>query len=135
VLNTLAVITTVLFRAEVTARYLTEYWPIIFPAGALGAMAYSWGQLRQGKNLWAFFASGAVIALLLLAVAVGIFPNLLISSTDPANNMTIFNAVSQPNTLTVMLIMAAIGMPFVLLYTAGVYYIFRGKVKLTDHSY
>jgi len=26
-------------------------------------------------------------------------------------------------------------MPFVLLYTAGVYYFFRGKVRLDDESY
>ena len=30
---------------------------------------------------------------------------------------------------------ALIGMPFVLLYTAGVYYFFRGKVRLDDESY
>jgi cytochrome bd-type quinol oxidase subunit 2 len=28
-----------------------------------------------------------------------------------------------------------IGMPFVLLYTAGVYYIFRGKVQIGSQSY
>jgi cytochrome d ubiquinol oxidase subunit II len=50
-------------------------------------------------------------------------------------NLTITNAASQPNTLTVMLIIAVIGMPFVLLYTAGVYYIFRGKVVLAADSY
>ncbi|MCB0152065.1 MAG: hypothetical protein KDE01_30970, partial [Caldilineaceae bacterium] len=42
---------------------------------------------------------------------------------------------SQANTLTVMLIMALIGMPFVLLYTAGVYYIFRGRVQIGPSSY
>jgi cytochrome d ubiquinol oxidase subunit II len=50
-------------------------------------------------------------------------------------NLTITNAASQPNTLTVMLIIALIGMPFVLLYTAGVYYLFRGKVVLDEDSY
>jgi cytochrome d ubiquinol oxidase subunit II len=60
---------------------------------------------------------------------------LLISSVDPAYNLTIFNSSSEPNTLTVMLIIALIGMPFVLLYTAGVYYFFRGKVRLDPTSY
>jgi cytochrome d ubiquinol oxidase subunit II len=54
---------------------------------------------------------------------------------DPAYSQTIFNAASQPNTLTVMLVMAVIGMPFVLLYTAGVYYFFRGPVQLGPSSY
>ena len=34
-----------------------------------------------------------------------------------------------------MFVMALIGMPFVVLYTAGVYYFFRGKVVLDDESY
>ena len=35
VLNTLVVIGTVAFRQEITQRYLTEIWPVIFPAAAL----------------------------------------------------------------------------------------------------
>ena len=37
--------------------------------------------------------------------------------------------------LAIMLIFAIIGMPIVLLYTAGVYYIFQGKVRLENDSY
>jgi len=64
-----------------------------------------------------------------------LFPNLLVSTTNPQYNLTIFNAASQTNTLTILLIIAVIGIPFVLLYTAGVYYIFRGKVQLSPDSY
>jgi cytochrome d ubiquinol oxidase subunit II len=34
-----------------------------------------------------------------------------------------------------MTIIAAIGMPFVAAYTALVYWSFRGKVRLEEHSY
>jgi cytochrome bd-type quinol oxidase subunit 2 len=34
-----------------------------------------------------------------------------------------------------MLIIALIGMPFVLLYTAGVYYFFRGKTVVEPTGY
>jgi cytochrome bd-type quinol oxidase subunit 2 len=34
-----------------------------------------------------------------------------------------------------MLVFAIIGMPFVVLYTAGVYYFFRGRVHLDEESY
>ncbi len=135
VLNTLVVIATVAFRQEITQRYLTDFWPVIFPAGALIALIVAWRMLRQGRDFVAFVASGAMIALLLISGAVGLFPNLLISTTDPAFNLTIYNAASAPNTLTVMLIIALIGMPIVLLYTAGVYYFFRGKTQLDTHSY
>lgn len=49
--------------------------------------------------------------------------------------MTIFNAASSPKTLGIMLIIAAVGMPFVLTYSGVIYWTFRGKVKLGDHSY
>ncbi len=135
VLNTLSVIAALLYREDVTGRYLREWWPVVFPALALLSMGLSWWMLRTGAHLYAFVASGMVIGLLLLSVGAGLYPNLMISTIDRAYNLTIFNAASEANTLTVMLIMAAIGMPFVLLYTAGVYYIFRGKVKLGTNSY
>jgi cytochrome d ubiquinol oxidase subunit II len=45
------------------------------------------------------------------------------------------NASAANETLTVMFVIALMGMPFVLLYTAGVYFFFRGKVELDDESY
>jgi cytochrome bd ubiquinol oxidase subunit II len=135
VLNTLVVIGTLLLRLEVTSRYLSQIWPIIFPALALGALIASWYLLQRGRFLLGFAASAAVIALLIGSVAAGIYPNLLLSTINSSYNLTIFNAASGPNTLTVMLIFALIGMPIVLLYTAGVYYIFQGKVRLEHDSY
>jgi cytochrome d ubiquinol oxidase subunit II len=134
-LNTLVVLVTVLLHLQMTKRYLTQFWPIIFPALALGALYVSWRMLQQGRTFRAFIATGAVIALLIISVAIGMYPNLLLSSISPADNLTAFNAASNTNTLTVMLIFAIIGIPIVLLYTAGVYYIFQGKVQLQTESY
>jgi cytochrome d ubiquinol oxidase subunit II len=76
-----------------------------------------------------------MIILLLGTVAAGTYPVMLRSTTDPAFNQTVQNASAASETLTVMLVIALMGMPFVLLYTAGVYYFFRGKVELDDESY
>lgn len=135
VLNTIIVLLTALFRRPIIDSYFNRLWPVVFPALALVAVIVAWFMLRKGRDLQAFIASGAMIALLLFSAAAGLYPNLLISSLDPAYNLTIFNSSSAPNTLTVMLIIALIGMPFVLLYTAGVYYFFRGKVRLDPTSY
>lgn len=134
-LNTAIVIWVAVEHDAISAIFLEELWPAIFPALALGALIWALYNLRRGEEFWAFIGSGVMIALLLLSGAVGLYPNLLISSTDPAFNLTAYNAASQANTLQVMLIIALIGMPFVLLYTAGVYYIFRGKVELDPSSY
>ena len=76
-----------------------------------------------------------MIALLLISAAVGLYPNLLISTTDPAFNLTVTNAAAAENTLAVALIVAVIGVPFILLYTAGVYYLFRGRTVVEAEGY
>lgn len=135
VLNTLVVIAMYLFRDEITARYLSHMWLVLFPGGALAAALVAWAMLRRGRDFMAFITSGAMIALLLASAGIGLFPNLLISTTDAQYNLTIYNSASAGNTLTVMLVIALIGMPIVLLYTSGVYYFFRGKTRLDPHSY
>jgi len=135
VLNTLLVIFSVGLGLPFTDRYLDELWPVIFPAAALVAMAAVWYFVQQARYFFAFVASSLMILLLLIAGGIGMHPNLLISTIDQANNLTIFNAASEEPTLIVALIIALIGMPFVLLYTAGVYYIFRGKVTVDSTSY
>jgi cytochrome d ubiquinol oxidase subunit II len=134
-LTTLVVVWTALTKDEVSARYREDFWPIVFPAGALVACVLLWRMLRQGREFYAFIASAAMIGLLLLSGGAGMYPNLIISSIDPAYNLTVDNAASAPSTLKVMLVIAAIGIPLVLLYTAGVYYFFRGKTELESDSY
>jgi cytochrome bd ubiquinol oxidase subunit II len=134
-LNTILVIWTIAAHEMIADRYLQQPWLAIFPAAALTAVIVAWFMVQRGRYFVAFLLSSAMIAGLLFSAAIGLFPNLLVSSIDPAYNLTIFNAASQANTLTVMLIIAVIGMPFVLLYTAGVYYFFRGKVQLSSQSY
>ncbi len=135
VLNTLVVIAMVLFHQQITERYLSDIWPVIFPAGALVALAGAWIYVRRGLAFRAFLCSSAMIALLLVSGGIGLYPALIPSTLDPAYNLTIFNAASADNTLVIALIIALIGMPFVLLYTTGVYYIFRGKTVVDSHGY
>jgi len=134
-LNTLGVIMSIALGLPFTDRYLEQIWPVIFPAGALLAMGAVWYFVQQAHYFYAFMASSLMILLLLVAGAIGMHPNLIVSSVDQAYNLTIYNAASEDNTMTVALIIALIGMPFVLLYTTGVYYIFRGKVRVEPSSY
>jgi cytochrome d ubiquinol oxidase subunit II len=135
VLTTVSVIATAVFQDEVSDAFVSDVWPLIFPAAALVAFLLAWRLARQGRDFWAFVASAATIAFLLISGAAGLYPNLLISDINESYNLTIDNAASQDNTLTVMLVAAVIGMPLVLLYTAGVYYFFRGKTELGRDSY
>ncbi|MFW5950500.1 MAG: cytochrome d ubiquinol oxidase subunit II [Gemmatimonadota bacterium] len=91
--------------------------------------------IYRGKAFAAFLSSAAAIAALSFLFGMAIFPNMLVSSIDPAYNLTIYNAASSETTLGIMRLIAFLGMPFVLAYTIVIYWVFRGKVKLGAHSY
>lgn len=84
---------------------------------------------------YAFASSCATIAALVALFGAALYPNLVTSSVAPENSLTIYNASSSQKTLGIMAAFAVIGMPFVVAYTAVVYWTFRGKVKLDQHSY
>jgi len=83
----------------------------------------------------AFFSSCISILALMSIFAIGLFPNFVKSTIDPSYNLTIYNAASSQGTLQTMLIIAIIGIPFVLAYTISIYWVFRGKVKIDSTSY
>ncbi|MGB4769881.1 MAG: cytochrome d ubiquinol oxidase subunit II [Chitinophagaceae bacterium] len=107
----------------------------IFPVIMLLAIANIPRQLKKGNYRYAFLSSAITIASLLVAIAVEVFPYLLLASNDPANSITIHNAASSPKTMKILLIIAMIGTPLVGLYTSFVFWTFKGKVKLDDMSY
>jgi len=91
--------------------------------------------IHQGRPMYAFISSSAAIAALVFLFGMALFPNLIRSSLDPAWSLTIHNAASSQKTLGIMRNIAVIGMPFVLAYTAVIYWTFRGKVELGKFSY
>ena len=89
----------------------------------------------RNKPFQAFVSSGVTIMALVFLFGLALWPNLVTASNDPAHSLTIYNAASSPKTLWIMFIIAATGMPFVLSYTIAVYWTFRGRVELKEHSY
>lgn len=87
------------------------------------------------KPLYAFVSSSCTIAALTFLFGFALFPNLIVSTLNPEWSLTIYNAASSQKTLAIMRVIALLGMPFVLSYTAIIYWIFRGKVELGKFSY
>jgi cytochrome bd ubiquinol oxidase subunit II len=87
------------------------------------------------RPFYAFVSSSLTIVALVFLFSFSLFPNLVVSSISPAFSLTIYSAASSQKTLKIMAIIALIGMPFVLAYTTAIYWAFRGKVRITDHSY
>ena len=89
----------------------------------------------HAKPVQAFASSVLTIMALVALFGLALWPNLVTARNAPANSLTVYTAASSQKTLGIMLLIVVIGMPFVLTYTAAVYWTFRGRVELTEHSY
>jgi cytochrome d ubiquinol oxidase subunit II len=87
------------------------------------------------KPFYAFFSSCCCILAFTFLYGIALFPNLLVSNLNPAWSLTVYNSSSSETTLRIMTIIAALGMPFVVTYTTVVYWVFRGRVKLSEFTY
>ena len=92
-------------------------------------------ELRRGREGRAFVSSCLSIVTLMLLFGASVYPTMVFSTPEIANSLTIYNGSSTDKTLGFMFVVALIGVPIVLAYTAGVYYVFRGKVRITEGSY
>jgi len=135
VLMTIVIAWTALLGPRLTDNFFERPWMAAFPVLALLATLVAWRLIRRAQYFSAFVASATMIALLMGTVAAGLYPVMVPSRINKAYDLTVQNAASANETLTVMLVIAVIGLPFVVLYTAGVYYFFRGKVVLDETSY
>lgn len=97
----------------------------IAAAVALGLMLY-FGQ--KGRDAAAFFASCFFILSGIGITVWGYYPNLLISTTNQSDNLTIYNSAASAYGLQVGLIWFWIGFPLVVAYTIFVYRSFWGKI-------
>ena len=92
-------------------------------------------EIYWGRDFRAFLSSCVAMVCLMALFGIGMFPDIVYSNPIPEHSLTIYNAASSQKTLGIMLLIAVIGVPLVLAYTASIYWIFRGKVKLDAHSY
>jgi len=92
-------------------------------------------EIYHGRDFQGFVSSCFSIFMLMLLFGGGIFPNVVSSRPYPEYSLTIYNASASLKSLNYMFNIALLGMPFVLSYTIAIYWIFRGKVKITKDSY
>lgn len=111
--------------------------PVLFIVAVLNMLAVANipREIYHEREFRAFLSSSASIFALLTLFAIGLFPNIVLSNPNPECSLNILNAASSQKTLNIMLIVAIIGIPFVVAYTISIYWIFRGKVKIDAMSY
>lgn len=126
---------TLLYIPHLTHRIKDNPWLFFVPVAMVFTMANITRRITQQRYRLAFLSSAIVIGLLLVIVAVELYPNLVLSSIDEKFNLTVQNSASSSKSLGIMLLFAAIGVPLVGIYTLFVYKTFRGKVQLDEMSY
>ncbi|MEI7634828.1 MAG: cytochrome d ubiquinol oxidase subunit II [bacterium] len=126
---------TILLIPSATRNFSAQPWAWIVVALLLLALANIPRCIHHGWPGRAFISSSCAIAAMVFLFGVALFPNLVISTISPEFNLTAYNAASSEKTLAIMRNIAFIGLPFVLAYTALIYWIFRGKVRIMPTSY
>ncbi len=114
------------------AQYPAAWMVVVINAAAVLSIPCA---LARGWSGRAFLASCLSVIAFVLLLGVALFPNLVTSTPNPDHSLTIYTAASSQRTLGIMLIIAAIGMPFVLAYTVIIYRVFRGRVAVGSGDY
>jgi cytochrome d ubiquinol oxidase subunit II len=84
---------------------------------------------RQKKMGWVFVLSTVCVLLFALFFVVGLYPRVLVSSTNPAWSLDIYNAAADAYALRIMTTVAAIFIPLLLVYQGWTYWVFRKRIS------
>jgi cytochrome d ubiquinol oxidase subunit II len=109
--------------------------PGLAPIGAGAALLSVGWFLHIRRSGWAFIMTALTIILATFTIFQGLYPRVMISSTNPDWNLTIYNASSSPYTLGVMSWVAVSFVPIVVGYQAWNYWVFRHRVGHNTESH
>jgi cytochrome d ubiquinol oxidase subunit II len=102
--------------------------PPITAFGAGGALLATGWFVREKRYGWSFAMTSLYILLTIATVFRGLFPRVMISTTDAAYSLTVTNAAASEYTLSIMTVVALIFVPIVLLYQGWTYWVFRKRL-------
>ena len=128
-------IATISIRPPVLDNYKNHVIGFAIPAIVYGALAVMIRGIQKRHEKMAFVASGVYIIGMLVGAAFALYPVVLPASTDPARNITIFNAAAGHHGLMVGLWWWIFGMILALGYFFFVFRMFRGKVRIEGEGY
>ncbi len=102
--------------------------PILFPVLAILDILAAGYFLRKGHYGRVFLMTCLTVAFTIMTIFAILFPNVMVSSLNPAWSLTIQNAASSQGTLRLMTIITIIFLPLVLVYQAWTYWVFRQRI-------
>jgi cytochrome d ubiquinol oxidase subunit II len=113
---------------ESSSAFFLNLIELLAILAAIAAVALVYAR-RDG---FAFAATCVTIAACIITLFVDLYPNVMVSSTNPAFNLTVHNTASPPYSLKAMTIVVIIFLPLVLAYQAWTYHVFRRRVSASE---
>jgi cytochrome d ubiquinol oxidase subunit II len=117
------------------ANLLAQPWTWLLVALIVGSLVLLFTALGRRRELPAFLSSAVFIVSLLGATAAGVYPNLLVSTLDPAFNLSVDNARAGTLSLRVGLIWWVMAIFLASGYFVYLFRSFRGKVTVEQEGH
>ncbi len=108
-----------------------DSYPWMITAPILGVVMALLASLfaKFGRSALTFICSSLTMTGIILTAGFSMFPFIMPSSLNPAHSLTVWDATSSQNTLSVMLVAAVIFVPTILGYTTWTYIKMFGRVN------
>ena len=126
----LAVLAVSLVQPNLRLNYAGHPIGYLLPATGLLALGGALYLRRRQRDVAAFLASSMFILAMLGSAAWGMYPHILIATTDPAFSLTAFNAATNSYGLTAGLAWFTVGFALIIAYQVYAHHAFWGKVRL-----
>lgn len=127
-LAVLAIVAVIFVQPTLFHNFYSKPWGLLFPAIAIGSLAFLGVSLYREHLVKAFVSSCLVIVFSTATVAFGIFPHLILSSLNPTYSLTAYNALVGGGSLDAAIYWWPIGILLCLCSFGLLYFTHRGKV-------
>lgn len=134
-LTVAGLVATISIRPGLLDNYKQHVVGFLIPVVVFGSLAVMMRAILKRADKFGFVASSFYIVGMLVGAAFALYPVVLPASTDPARNLTIYNAAAGHHGLSVGFAWWILGMILALGYLSFVYRMFRGKVRLEGEGY
>lgn len=111
-------------------NYQTAPITLLAPIGSIIAALLAMLFVKNAKL--AFVCSSLSIMGIIATVGLSLFPFILPSSSNPNQSLIVWDSSSSQLTLFIMLLATVVLLPLVLIYTAWVYRVLRGKITVAS---
>jgi len=103
--------------------------PNLLQVVAVLAVVGAWWLLHEHADGAAFAATGVAIGTTVLSLFADLYPRLMVSSTNPAFDLTVRGSAASSYSLRLITIVTVVFLPLVLVYQGWSFHVFRERVR------